>query len=44
MKNDKNISCTDFVNVNTALNLHSFEENWSFVLDFIKKDVSFVAL
>ena len=38
MKNDKNIACTDFVNVNIALNLHSYEDNYSFSLEFIKKD------
>ena len=27
MKSYKNIACTDFVNVNIALNLHSYEEN-----------------
>ena len=27
MKNYKNIGCTDFVNVNRALNLHSSKEN-----------------
>ena len=26
-KKYKNIVCTDFVNVNIALNLHSYEEN-----------------
>ena len=43
MKNYKNIACTDFVNVNIALNLHSYEESLSFILEFIKR-VSFVAL
>ena len=38
MKNYKNITCTDFVNLNVALNLHSYEENWSFIAEFIKKD------
>ena len=33
MNNYKNIACTDFVNVNVALNLRSAEEN----LDFIEK-------
>ena len=36
MKN-KNIACTDFVIVNIALNLHSYEENKSFILEFMKK-------
>ena len=27
MKNYTNIACTDFKNVNIALNLHSYEEN-----------------
>ena len=27
MKNYKNIACTDFENVNVALNLHSSKEN-----------------
>ena len=44
MKNYKNIVYTDFVNVNIALNLYSYEENQSFTLEFKKKDVSFVAL
>ena len=43
MKNYKNIACIDFVNVNIALNLHSYEESLSFILEFIKR-VSFVAL
>ena len=37
MKNYKNITCADCVNVNIALNLHSNEENQSFILEFIKK-------
>ena len=37
MKNYKSIAYTDFVNVNIALNLHSYEENQSFTLEFIKK-------
>ena len=36
MKN-KNIACTDFVLANIALNLHSYEENKSFILEFMKK-------
>ena len=35
MKNYKNIACTDFVNVN-SLNLHSYEENYIFILEFMK--------
>ena len=27
MKNYKNIACANFVNVNIALSLHSYEEN-----------------
>ena len=37
MKNYKNITCADCVNVNIAVNLHSYEENESFKLEFIKK-------
>ena len=44
MKDYKNIACTDFVNVNIDLNLHSYKENYSFIPDFIKRDVPFVAL
>ena len=32
MKNYNNIACIDFVNVNIVLKLHSYEENWSFIL------------
>ena len=41
MKNYKNLTSTDFVNVNIALNSHTNEENYSFILEFIK-NVSFV--
>ena len=41
MKNYKNITFKDFVNVNIVLN--SYEENWSFT-EFIEKHVSFVVL
>ena len=27
MENYRSIACTDFVNVNIALNLHSYEQN-----------------
>ena len=37
MKNYENIACTDFVNVNIALTLHSCEEDYSFILEFVKK-------
>ena len=37
IKDYKNIACTNFVNVSIAVNLHSDEENYSFILDFIKK-------
>ena len=30
MKYYKNIACTDFVNLNIALNLHSYEESYSY--------------
>ena len=50
VKNYKSIACTDFLNVNIALNLHSYEENvefymssYEFLLEFIKS-LSFVAL
>ena len=33
MKDDKNIACTFFVNVNIALNLNSYEENKNFILE-----------
>ena len=36
MKNYKNIAYTDLVNVNIGLNLHSYEENSNFILEFIK--------
>ena len=36
-------ACTDFENVNAALNLHLYEGNQSFKTEFIKKDTSFVA-
>ena len=37
IKNYKNIACTDFMNVNIALNVHSYEENKIFILEFIKE-------
>ena len=37
MTNDKNIACAGFANVNVTLNLHSYEENYSFMLELIKK-------
>ena len=37
MKNYKSIACTDFMNVNKALNLYPYEENYSFILEFMKK-------
>ena len=50
VKNYKSIARTDFLNVNIALNLHSYEENvefymssYEFLLEFIKI-LSFVAL
>ena len=33
IKNYKNIACTFFVNVNIALNLNSYEKNYSFILE-----------
>ena len=42
-KKKKNTACTDFENVNAALNLHLYEGNQSFKTEFIKKDTSFVA-
>ena len=33
MKKQKNIACSDFVNVNKALTLNFHEENQSFILD-----------
>ena len=33
----KNIACTNFVNINIALNLYSYEGNYSFILNFMKK-------
>ena len=33
MKNYKNVACAFFVNVNIALNLTSYEKNWSFILE-----------
>ena len=44
MKNYKNIACTDFVNVNIAVNLHSYEKKLEFYTRVHKKDVFFVAL
>ena len=35
MENYINIACTDFLNIN-SLNLHSYEENYIFILEFIK--------
>ena len=29
MKSHKNIACIDFANVNVALNLHAYKENYS---------------
>ena len=50
VKNYKSIARTDFLNVNIALNLHSYEENvdfymssYEFLLEFMKS-LSFVAL
>ena len=37
MKYDKNIACIYFVNVNIALNSYAYEENQSFMLEFIQK-------
>ena len=37
MKIYKNIVCTIFVNVNIALNVHSYDENYSFILEFVKR-------
>ena len=37
IKNYKNIACTYFMNVIIDLNFHSYEENYSFILEFIKK-------
>ena len=36
IQNYKNITCSSFVNVNIVLNLHFYEENQSFILEFIK--------
>ena len=38
MKNHKNIACADSVNVNIAFNLHSYEENKSFILETLIYD------
>ena len=43
LKKTKKTACTDFENVNAALNLHLYEGNQSFKTEFIKKDTSFVA-
>ena len=43
MKNYKNIGCGDFVNINIALNSHAYEENYSFIKEFMK-NICFVAL
>ena len=37
MKNYKNIACTDFVNINIALNLYPYEGHLGFILELIKK-------
>ena len=37
MKNYKNIACTDFMNVNIDSILYFYEENYSYILEFIKK-------
>ena len=37
MKYYKNIACIYFVNVNIALNSYAYEENQSFMLEFIQK-------
>ena len=37
MKIYKNIVCTIFVNGHIALNVHSYEENYSFILEFVKR-------
>ena len=36
MKYYKNIACIYFENVNIALNLYAYEENQSFMLEFIQ--------
>ena len=36
-RKNKNIKCTCFLNVNIPLNLHSYEENQSFILELSKK-------
>ena len=42
-KNYKNIARTDFVNVD-IVNFHSYKENYSFILEFIKRCIYFVTL
>ena len=37
MKNYKKIACTDFVNVNLAINIFSYEGNKNFIPEFIKR-------
>ena len=37
IKNYKNIACTDFMNVIKDLNLYSYEENQSFLLELITR-------
>ena len=44
MKIYKNIVCTIFVNVNIALNVHSYDENYSFILEFVKRCIIFGSL